>query len=334
MGAMSVLALLVLLAHATFLLVQRDWRSFLHWALTCICAVLLLGPFLMALTRQREQVWWISIPRLAELRSFAADQFGGSLRIIVVLGALVGLSLAVRGRRQPAIENALLLGVSWAILPPLVLWLASQREPLWQDRYLLPSVPGTALAVAAALALFARSGLPRVIASESLRRVGAAGVLSVGLTVLAASSVPMQVTARGALGHGEDVEAVADYLAIHGTHGDGVIYVPEELRIVALLHPEQTAWLADPALDSSPEQSGTITGRELRSPGTITMRIAAHHRLWIIRSGDVFNPRSSDPAKLGALHLYTKSSEASVGRFNVDLYVSFDREMPFPQARV
>ena len=135
----------------------------------------------------------------------------------------------------------------------------------------------------------------------------------------------MQLTIRAPLRHGEDVEAVADYLPARETQGDGVVYVPEELRVVALLHPQQTARLADPALDLSAEESGIITGRDVRSPNTLIRRMARCPRLWVVRSGTSSNSRGSEPAKLAILRqLIAQRSAATVGRFDVDLYVRLD----------
>ncbi|MBZ4017853.1 glycosyltransferase family 39 protein, partial [Streptomyces purpurogeneiscleroticus] len=155
-------AVLVLAAHALTLLVSRVPRAvWWRWAAAACAVALALLP-LVALSRgQSHQLNWLYPPGLRAawllLRSFA----GPSVPVVVVVCLL--LAVAARRplpRRGPLGLSAVALPL--ALLPPALLFVASQWYPAFLDRYLLFSLPGAALAAAA--------GAERLVVAAAVRR--------------------------------------------------------------------------------------------------------------------------------------------------------------------
>lgn len=164
---------------------RRDlvWRTLFGAA----AAVLVYLPWLVNLPSQFEKVrsyYWLKPPNIAQplltARSFLVVNLDipAPAAMIGFLGALfIALFLLVQImvmlRRRPSDRHPLLFSLWLAAAPPALMWLASQVQPVYLERALLPS----ALMLYLALGwLFTRGGLPRpvavVIAAIGLGLVG------------------------------------------------------------------------------------------------------------------------------------------------------------------
>ncbi len=284
-GALSVIALLLVGAHAAYL-VLRGRRQLGRWLIAVGSALVLLGPFLVAASRQRAQVAWLRTPHWRDLRSFYADQVDHSwlvpLTLLLVL-AVLHAAPAAPGRRSTVSGDGLAFGVCWGVVPPVLLWCGSQAHPLWDGRYVVFTVPGLALAAASVIA---PASAGRLVGSEDgprpPARVHRLALLTV-VAVTAASGWPQQQAIRRPAGHGEDLRGAARLLAGRAHPGDAVLYLPGVLRIVAETYPRDFGGLDDIALAGRPGATSTLAGLDV-SPSALSHRLEGRPRVWVLGS--------------------------------------------------
>ncbi len=145
---------LVLIAQAASLffkppLVSR--RRFLLWAAIILLAAI---PGLTYVFRASpENLHFVWMPRASAKEIWHLAMFfggsGGKIAIAVVLW-IAGIVAILRNRyadRSDAFWRGMLV-LLWAILPPAILGLMSLHEPLFLDRYMVFSLPATALLAA------------------------------------------------------------------------------------------------------------------------------------------------------------------------------------------
>lgn len=142
-----VLSFLVVVAHAVSFLLARKGRL----SIRPVASFAMLGiafaflAWCIAIVPPHLRVW-MSPPGWRELKIFLAD-FGGPVFLLFVLLSFKNL---VRGDvAVNTVRGRYLFLTLWALLPPVLLFLVSQRIPMFLDRYLLPSVPPFLLLVAA-----------------------------------------------------------------------------------------------------------------------------------------------------------------------------------------
>lgn len=165
---------LVALGLAALLARRRD--MIVGVVVGTITAVVVYLPWLVNLPGQLAKVrsyYWLEKPTIATplltIRSFLAANmdlpspasmiaFFGGLFVVILL--VVQVVMFMRQPRTRTKRKSLLLVLWLAAMPPVLMWLVSQVQPLYLERSLLPS----ALMLYVALAwLFTRSGMPRVI---------------------------------------------------------------------------------------------------------------------------------------------------------------------------
>ncbi len=280
---LNVIALLVLLAHAAYVRARLPRPVRRRWLLATTGGIAVAGPFVVATFLQRGQVDWLFAPALGALPAFYAAQYHelGPL-VAVLVAALLLVALPARfARRDPrrllpprigarlgaTNTGALALGLAWAVLPVLALWLVSQGEPLFTWRYVVFTLPGTALVVGSL--------------ATAVRPLG----LLVPVVVLAVVGLSMQGIYRDPhIGHAEDMEGVGEYVAAHARSGDAVLWVPGgpgHMRTLQQLYPERYAGLIDVALERSGAATATITGVE-KEPEQIAQALKKRKRVWLI----------------------------------------------------
>ncbi len=288
-GLLNVIALLIVIPQLTYLLATSSRAVRLRWYLTAGTSLVLLSPLLVASSRQKEQVSWLPKPNVASLTGFLSAEYavGASLVVLLVV-ALAGLSrtrlrparlvTALAGSSGDTYRPALWLGLSWGLLPTLVLWVLSQIDPLFDWRYVLFTMPGTALALGS-LATFLRTRW-----------------MAVALLVLALGGAHMQDVYRyTASGHAENIRGAAEVIAQNGRPGDAVIFLPASRRVVELGYPQDFAGVDDVALATSGEASDTLWGQEL-SPAQIAANLKGRIRVWVV-TGPPRLGEEPDPAE-------------------------------------
>jgi mannosyltransferase len=261
-GAMlNVLALLVVPAHGAYLVVAER-RALRQWLGPATVAGLCALPMVWALAGQQKQVAWLGTISVADLAPFFRAQYPSAAS----LAALVVALLASRPSRYP---RALALGVAWGVLPVVLLWAVSLVHPLFAWRYVVFSLPGLALLVGA------------LVAGARLRTMTAAAVI----VLLAIGGVPaQQAYRRMADGHGEDTRAVAREIASRARPGDAVLFVPNDLRILASASPGEFARVQDVTLLLPGIASDTFSGVEVPAD-RVAARMAGSERIWVVTGG-------------------------------------------------
>lgn len=182
-------------------------------------------------------------------------------------------------------RGAFLLGLNWALVPPVLLWCVSQAHPLFTYRYIVFSLPGTALLLASLAPL--------------LRPLGAL----LPLLAVALSGAHMQSVYRDpVVGHGEDVTGVTRHIASHAMESDGLLFITEQMRLLPEQYPERFRGLKDLVADRGPIETASIVGTEVM-PETVGKRIEGHTRIWVITGPDgLAGPKTeSDAAKVASL---------------------------------
>jgi mannosyltransferase len=170
-------------------LVARRKDQIIRLAVGVGVALVVYLPWLVNLPGQLAKVqsyYWLSPPNIAQplltVRSFLVVNldiptpfsmigFLGALFILLFL--VIQVVLYLRRRYNPD-RKRLLLVVWLAAVPPMLMWLVSQVQPVYLERALLPS----ALMLYVALAwMFMRGGLPRPVVGI----VGEIGLVLVGI---------------------------------------------------------------------------------------------------------------------------------------------------------
>jgi mannosyltransferase len=179
---------LVTIGLIPFLVRRRKWA--IGVVVGVVTAVVVYLPWLVNLPGQLHKVqsyYWLEPPNVARplltIRSFMTVglDFSGPASTIAFLASLFVILLllvqVVMLMRQPRnrLQRKPILFVLWlATLPPLLMWIVSQVQPVYLERSLLPS----ALMLYIALAwLFTRSGIPRAISGV----IAILGLVMVGI---------------------------------------------------------------------------------------------------------------------------------------------------------
>ena len=271
LGLLNLFALLLLVAHAVFILYQ-DRSRVRSWLLAATAACVPSLPVLILALRQQDQLSWVSPPG-TNAGGDLAVWLAGSVLSVALASVLIGLFI---GRRRG--RHALAwLAVPWLMLPPVMLILGSELKPVYVQRYLAFCLPALALLIGAGLATLASA--PRVI-----------GVVLLG--------VPTQSAIRQTGGHGDDIRDAAAILMRQARPGDGVLFncpschYPDMPREFAFAYPQAFAPLVDVTMAASPSASNTLRGTEL-GQSAINERLAGVNQVWVVDMGG-----SAEPAAL------------------------------------
>lgn len=310
-------ALLLLVAHGSTLLVAQVRRGVVgRWATAAGLATIVLLPLVLFAQGQIGQVSWSARPGVEELAALAREFAGPSAPVAAVVAVLVAVALL---RPLPATGPMGLTAVALplAALPPVLLYLASQREPVFLDRYLLFALPGVPLLVAAGLDRLGR-WLPQ------RRAVAIAGVVAIAVAL--GWQLPIHADERSPGSRVDDLAPVAALVAAAARPGDGVVFLPSYERHVALSYPREFAGLHDVALRSTGAASGTLVGLE-SSPEQIRHRLESLDRVvLVVMPGSIGSEwleiHRTESGKLAALHeLFDVAGTSSVHSGTVTVYV-------------
>lgn len=291
---LNVIALLVLVAHAVYVRAMQPAPVRRAWLWGTGAGLAIAAPFTVATFLQRGQVDWLYPPTGSQLADFYAVQYHDLVPLLAVLvAALLLVAVPERAARLDPRRllpervaarvgstntHALVLGLAWAVLPVVVLWTVSQAEPLYTWRYVVFTLPGTALVVASLAPVLRPAGFV------------------VPLLVLAVAGFHMQGVYRDPhIGHAEDMAGVGEYVAAHARPGDAVLWVPGgpgHMRTLQELYPERYAGLIDVALERSGAATATITGVE-KEPEQIASALKKRKRVFLI-SADGALGRTAD----------------------------------------
>jgi mannosyltransferase len=332
LGLVNVMALLLVTAHAGYLLLTHRAVLWRWWLPAAVGAGVLIGPFALLTFTQRGQVAWLQPPHLYDFTAYYIQAFGTKLVPPLVAVAALAVLVVSRGLPEGPAGQAFALGATWAVIPPALLWAGSNRLPMWNVHYVLFALPGLTLLVAAEVAVVV-GGVrdPHAVRGDehggergpsAVARIRALAPVAV-LPALAVLAVPAQAGYRDpATGHGEDVLGVARYVAAHARPGDAVLFVPYDLRDVDTLYPGAFAGVDDVAMATGPVPSGTISGLD-RPPARIPAALAGRKQVWLVLGnfGDFTTRLAVDRSKLAVLAAgYREAGRADLSVFTVVRY--------------
>ncbi|MFH9004447.1 hypothetical protein ACH4E5_14530 [Streptomyces afghaniensis] len=292
------LAVLVLCAHALTLALLRVPRAvWSGWGRAAGAAVLVLLPLVWVSQGQSGQVAWLVTPgwdRAGRLvRNFCPGPAG-----VAFWGPLLLMAVGLGARRPVAVALPLLL------VPPGILMAVSQARPLFHDRYVLYSLAGASLLVAAGAGRVA-GALGRVRFEGRRVRVGGrqvhallgvTGVLALIVTFV--HQLPVHRQDRSAAHRPDNLAAVSALAHRQMRPGDPVLFVPSVGRLAALAYPKGFRQVRDIALREAAPRSGTLWGRET-TPEQLRHRLASVDRVWVVAEAYALDPRWSprDPVE-------------------------------------
>ncbi len=274
-------AVLLLLAHAVSLALaragRRVWRG---WGCAAAAVVLTLLPMVVVSRGQAAQVAWLRTPTADTAERLLHGFLGPADEVFwVCLGlALVGLS-GVVGRRGEVTCAGIALPVT--VVPPVALMLASQVSPLYVDRYVLYALSGAPLLVAAGAERVA-GAVGRLLKRQSLPQspsVTLTGVLALSLSLL--HQFPLLQKDRDPGRRPDDLAAVSRVAGRYLGAGDPVLFLPVQMRNVALTYPGPFRGTRDIALVAGAAASGTLYGREAGA-AEVRRRLASLDRVWVV----------------------------------------------------
>ena len=279
-GLCHLVALLILLPHAVFVLV-RGRHLLGRWAVAAAAGTAPALPLVWSGWWQRGQIAWLAtftVTPADYLSSVGGSVTGG---LVVVGLCLLGVG-AGRGRAR-------LWFAAWAVLPPLALLAASPVIPIMLPRYLLFVLPGWMLLAATGLVrLWDVRGARLGTGATVLARTAAA----VAVVAVAALGVPWQWNLRGPAGHNqEDARALARTLGDGYRPGDAVVYAQNGddslccswMPRDALNHyTPADRRPADVLLRTPQRAQGRVSAAEYPD---VAARLAAPRRVWVVRLG-------------------------------------------------
>ncbi len=286
LGLLNLFALLLLLAHAVFVLYQ-DRPNLRAWLSTVALACLPALPVIALALRQRDQLSWVAKPG-TDAAGDLASWLAGSVVSVGLAGVLIGLFLGRRFRQHMLAW----LAVPWLLLPPIVLLLGSELKPVYVPRYLACCLPAPALLVGAGLASITLA--PRAL----------------GVVLLATLGLPTQSAIRQAGGHGDDIRDAAAIVRGLALPGDGVLFncpschYPDMPREFAFADPQTFAPLVDVTMAESPAASNTLHGTDLSHA-----RLVGVSRVWVI---DVDGAAEPTALRGSGLHLVAERQAGNI----------------------
>ncbi len=278
-AVMNEIAALALVAHAVTLWILRvPRRAWWRWTgCAAICGMTLL-PVAWITFAQSGQVDWLRAPDLDDLGNLAQLLLAPHPVTLAVMVALV-IAGVVLARPAAGLELAA-VAAPLAFVPPVLLLLVSFAHPLFHPRYVLYSVAG--------MPLLAALGLVRLTSwlgwDKARGRVRhGAGIVAIAAILLgvAVTGLPQQRLVRTRESRPDDLAAAAAVIRLHARPGDPVVFMPSTYRLIAMGYPVAFRGLSDPALDVSPAESSSLTGRELEIPQITAAMLSVDH-VWVV----------------------------------------------------
>ncbi|MEU6063252.1 glycosyltransferase family 39 protein [Streptomyces sp. NPDC047082] len=322
LGLLHVIALSLVAAHACLLGAHARRDRSLWWksALVLLAVVALLAPVVLLSRSQADiQLGWIPVPDGWALLSIWQDIFASG----ACAGVVIALALLARSPRTAA----LLMCAVWGVLPPVLVWLASQGDvSYFRPVYLLFTVP--------AWVLLAGAGL-----STACRSWNAAAAL---LAVLAVLSLFDQRQVRQPFDHDGpifqlplDYRSAADLIRKNYRPGDAVVYDREHAWKVdtgVQYYLPRGLKMRDVFLRSAPRQINQLYAIDCFVPDRC---LRGEQRIWLLAHGADQNPFNAiNQGQASALrNWYEPSWSRSLPGMTVTLLVRNDKHWPSPRTR-
>lgn len=306
-GLLHLIALSVVLAHACVLAAHARLDRSLWWksALALLAVAACVAPVaLIGRSQAYRQLYWVTEPDFWALLSIWRDVFASAL----CGGALIALAVLARSPRKAP----LLLCAVWALLPPVLVWLASHGAvSYFRHVYVLFTLPAWALLAGAGLAA----------ASHSWKAIAAL------LAALAVLTLPDQKQMREPFEHDApvplDYAAAADVITQHHQPGDAVVYDREntwKLDGGVQYYLPRDLKMRDVFLAKTPTAINDLYAIQCPVP---VLCLRDEQRIWLLTQGAEADPLNAiNPDQANALRTrYEASMSESVTGMTVTLLV-------------
>ncbi|WP_030348522.1 glycosyltransferase family 39 protein [Streptomyces sp. NRRL S-1022] len=325
-------AVLLLPAHAVSLALARAgrpvWRG---WGRAAAAVALALLPMVAVSRGQAAQLAWLRAPTAQTAERLLREFLGPADEVFWVCLGLGALGLAgLVGRRGELTCAGVALPV--AVVPPVVLMLASLWSPLYVDRYVLYALSGAPLLVACGAERLA-GAVGRLRAGRPGNLPTLTGVLAVALSLL--HQLPLLQKDREPGHRPDDLGAISRAAGRNVPPGAPVLFLPGPMRNVALTYPRAFRGTRDVMLVAEAAESGTLYGREA-GPAEVRRRLALLDRVWVVADGRLLAGRRAprnpvERAKAAVLgQQFVARREAVRGAVTVRLYVRPLSGLPAP----
>ncbi|MGW6139327.1 glycosyltransferase family 39 protein [Streptomyces sp. NPDC055140] len=297
-GLSHLVALCVLAAHAVAVLrARRGGTYFVNWAFGCavVMGTSMVIPMVNKGSRQSDQIAWNNATP-GELATYPMELFGSWFTGAVVMSlGVVGLLTAGRKALTPTV---------WAVLPPVLTFLTSDRLHLFLPRYLLFTVPAWLL-LAAAGAVRCADALTFAVRTGRWRRLASAVLMTGALAGFAFQALPALVSARQDLPGEPDFAAAGRIVTAGQRPGDGIIFNGDfGVRKAMAYELREGAPPKDVLMKQTPQETGWYQANECDVPSTC---LAGRRRLWLVSTA-AGDPRSG---------MRPSTAAAVAGRFTV-----------------
>ncbi|MEV4613888.1 glycosyltransferase family 39 protein [Kitasatospora sp. NPDC049258] len=294
------------------------------WQFPCAALLAVLPAVPVMLLGQQQsarQLYWVLRPDGPALWHFWSGLFGAP-QVTYVFLALAGCALL--RRPGPATELLLL-----AVLPVLVVWLASQGEiSYFLDRYLLFTLPAcAALAGGGVDALWVLlRGSAALRGATPARAASALTVVAVAVVLPGLLGFPAQRAERGGRAHGApDYRGATAVLAAGYRSGDGLVAIggAEAWQMAGpgiAYHLPPGVRPTQPFVQKSAIQADDLFPSECPAPASC---IGNEPRVWVVTIGTGDDPYQGLPAEqAGALRtVFTPTEVRHVRGLTVSLLV-------------
>jgi mannosyltransferase len=278
-GLLHLVALTVLSGHlsAVILRARHERRVFWRFCIAALAGAACVVPVVvLGMSQASRQLFWLPEPDAWGLVDIWPQLFASGL----CTGAVITLAaLAWKERR-----DALLLCVTVAVLPPLVLWAASHGDvSYFRYQYAIFTVPVWAVLAGAGLAGATRSWL----------------TVAVGLTVLALLVLPdqhrMRETFQHDVPHNADYAGAARSIEKYYRPGDAAVLVrgaPWMLDQGVRYYLPRSLRLREVFLTKSAADSNELFPAYCSQPA---MCLRGESRIWVVVPGDSADPLDAVP---------------------------------------
>lgn len=250
--------------HFIYAVSRKDWKM----AAVAGFGVLPSALAALLLFGQVKQVSWLTAVSAPAAVQELVGQSKALWYLPVAVAALSGLVFyrwiaAGTGRSRADIA----LFASWWILPPVLLWCASELvTPVYAARYVFWTLPAMVIPAAA---LLAKLSVP----ARSRIAVGA------GLVCLVAVTLPGQISARAADGHLWAPQQFAAVISAQSQPGDAL--VDSDFLALTLRYHLRNQQLPEPLVARRAEQEGTFM--DVQVPAEIQAeRLQSYSRVWVL----------------------------------------------------
>jgi mannosyltransferase len=279
LGILNIFGLLLLFAHAVTIALRmlrptggQSRRALARrWVTAAAAAVLVSSPLIVFGWLQRGQISWLSVHGTDGVSS--VTRLIGPKPMVMAVAAAVVLAIVVTvvvawrrppGQRVPArLSGLLALCGPWLVLPPALLFIASDFTAVYNFRYILFCAPAAALLAGAAIA-----ALGRIIGPAAL-------------VVIAVLGLNSQIAFRTPGGHGDDIRQADRILAATSKPGDVILYTNPNAESFGAAYPYGLGQHRNIQLARGPVASDTLGGTNV-SPAQLRTRLSHVNRLWIV----------------------------------------------------